>query len=45
MVAAYSPEAVKLSADSQRKFASGSLLRTATLMPQLFKRIRELLKK
>ncbi|PYS99400.1 MAG: succinate-semialdehyde dehydrogenase [Acidobacteria bacterium] len=41
----YSPEAVKTFRGFATKFASGSLLRTATLMPQLFRRIRELLKK
>ena len=41
----YSPEAVKTFRGFATKFASGSLLRTTTLMPQLFKRIRELLKK
>ena len=41
----YSPEAVKTFRGFATKFASGSLLKTATLMPQLFKRIRELLKK
>jgi acyl-CoA reductase-like NAD-dependent aldehyde dehydrogenase len=41
----YSPEAVKTFRGFATKFASGSLLRTATLLPQLFKRIRELLKK
>jgi len=41
----YSPEAVETFRGFATKFASGSLLKTATLMPQLFKRIRELLKK
>jgi succinate-semialdehyde dehydrogenase/glutarate-semialdehyde dehydrogenase len=41
----YSPEAVTTFRGFATKFASGSLLKTVTLMPQLFKRIRELLKK
>jgi succinate-semialdehyde dehydrogenase/glutarate-semialdehyde dehydrogenase len=41
----YSPEAVKTFRGFATKFASGSLRKTTTLMPQLFKRIRELLKK
>jgi succinate-semialdehyde dehydrogenase/glutarate-semialdehyde dehydrogenase len=41
----YSPEAVKTFRGFATKFATGSLFKTATLMPQLFKRIRELLKK
>ena len=41
----YSPEAVKTFRGFATKFASGSLLKTATLVPQLLKRIREILKK
>ena len=41
----YSPEAVETFRGFATKFASGSLRKTTTLMPQLFKRIRELLKK
>jgi len=40
----YSPEAVKTFRGFATKFASGSLFRTSLLMPQLGKRIRELLK-
>jgi acyl-CoA reductase-like NAD-dependent aldehyde dehydrogenase len=41
----YSPEAVKTFRGFATKFASGSLSKTALLMPQLAKRIRELLRK
>ena len=41
----YSPTAVETFRQMARKFASGSLLKTATLVPQLLKRIRELRKK
>ncbi|HKP68387.1 MAG TPA: aldehyde dehydrogenase family protein [Pyrinomonadaceae bacterium] len=41
----YSPEAVETFRGFATKFASGSLFKTALLMPQLGKRIRELLKK
>ncbi len=41
----YSPEAVKTFRGFATKFASGSLAKTATLMPQLWKRIRELRRK
>jgi succinate-semialdehyde dehydrogenase/glutarate-semialdehyde dehydrogenase len=41
----YSPEAVKTFRGFATKFASGSLLRTATLLPQLAKRVRELMRK
>ena len=39
----YSPEAVKTFRGFATKFATGSLLKTALLMPQLWRRIRELL--
>lgn len=39
----YSPAAVETFRGFASKFASGSLLRTATLLPQLIRRIRELL--
>ena len=41
----YSPEAVKTFRGFATKFASGSLLKATLLMPQLWKRIRELLRK
>ena len=41
----YSPEAVKTFRGFATKFASGSLSKTARLMPQLAKRIRELVRK
>ncbi|HUR97172.1 MAG TPA: aldehyde dehydrogenase family protein [Pyrinomonadaceae bacterium] len=41
----YSPEAVKTFRGFATKFASGSLRKTTTLMPQLLKRVRELMKK
>jgi hypothetical protein len=41
----YSPTAVETFRGFATKFASGSLLKTATLMPQLLKRMKELLKK
>lgn len=41
----YSPTAVETFRGFATKFASGSRLKTATLMPQLYKRLRELLKK
>ncbi len=41
----YSPAAVETFRGFATKFASGSLLKTATLMPKLLKRIRELMKK
>jgi hypothetical protein len=41
----YSPEAVTTFRGFATKFASGSLFKTVTLMPQLYRRIRELLKK
>jgi succinate-semialdehyde dehydrogenase/glutarate-semialdehyde dehydrogenase len=41
----YTPEAVKTFRAMATKFASGSILKTATLLPQLGKRIRELIKK
>jgi succinate-semialdehyde dehydrogenase/glutarate-semialdehyde dehydrogenase len=40
----YSPNAVETFRGFARKFASGSLLKTATLLPQLWKRIKELRK-
>lgn len=40
----YSPEAVKTFRGFVTKFASGSILKTAGLLPQLWKRIRELRK-
>jgi len=40
----YSPTAVETFRGFAAKFASGSLLKTATLLPQLWKRIRELKK-
>ena len=39
----YSPTAVQTFREMARQFASGSLLQTAKLLPQLWKRIRELL--
>ncbi len=41
----YSANAVTTFRKMGRKFASGSLIQTTTLMPQLLKRVRELLKK
>lgn len=41
----YSPTAVETFRGFATKFASGSLVKTAALMPQLTKRIRELLRK
>jgi acyl-CoA reductase-like NAD-dependent aldehyde dehydrogenase len=41
----YSPTAVETFRGFATKFASGSLLKTTALMPQLLKRIRELLKR
>ncbi|MDI1241602.1 MAG: aldehyde dehydrogenase family protein, partial [bacterium] len=41
----YTPIAVETFRGFATKFASGSLLKTAALMPQLLKRVRELLKK
>ncbi|MGB7209988.1 MAG: aldehyde dehydrogenase family protein [Pyrinomonadaceae bacterium] len=41
----YSSNAVETFRDMARKFASGSLIKTAGLLPQLFRRIRELLKR
>ncbi|MEO8573601.1 MAG: aldehyde dehydrogenase family protein [Pyrinomonadaceae bacterium] len=41
----YSPEAVKTFRGFATKFASGSLLKTMALLPQLWKRIKELRKK
>lgn len=41
----YSSNAVETFRQMARKFASGSLLKTVTLLPQLLKRTRELLKK
>ena len=41
----YSPEAVKTFRGFATKFATGSLFKTALLMPQLGRRIKELLKK
>ncbi|MEO8043011.1 MAG: aldehyde dehydrogenase family protein [Acidobacteriota bacterium] len=41
----YSSTAVETFRGFATKFASGSLMKTTTLMPQLFKRIRELLNK
>jgi len=41
----YSSNAVKTFRETARKFASGSLLKTIGLVPQLLKRIRELVKK
>lgn len=41
----YTPEAVKTFRGFATKFASGSLIKTATLLPQLGKRIKELRKK
>ncbi|MEQ1762187.1 MAG: aldehyde dehydrogenase family protein [Pyrinomonadaceae bacterium] len=41
----YTPTAVETFRGFATKFASGSLLKTTALMPQLFKRIKELLKK
>lgn len=41
----YSPEAVKTFRGFAKYFASGSLLKTTMLLPQLLKRIRELRKK
>ncbi|MEP7148520.1 MAG: aldehyde dehydrogenase family protein, partial [Acidobacteriota bacterium] len=41
----YSPEAVKTFRGFATKFASGSLVKTASLLPQLWKRIKELRKK
>lgn len=40
----YTPTAVETFRGFARKFASGSLLKTAALLPQLLKRIRELLR-
>lgn len=40
----YSPEAVKTFRGFARYFASGSLLKTSSLLPQLWKRIKELRK-
>lgn len=40
----YSPTAVETFREFARKFASGSLYRTTLLIPQLYKRIRELMK-
>lgn len=41
----YTPTAVETFRGFATKFASGSLLKTATLVPQLLKRVRELIKK
>jgi hypothetical protein len=41
----YSAEAVKTFRGFATKFATGSLRKTSTLMPQLAKRIRELTRK
>jgi len=41
----YSSNAVETFRDMARKFASGSLLKTTALLPQLAKRIRELIRK
>ena len=41
----YSPEAVKTFRGFATKFASGSLIRTSFLLPQLYRRVRELVKK
>ena len=41
----YSPTAVETFRGFATKFASGSLLKTVTLMPQLLKRVRELMKR
>jgi hypothetical protein len=41
----YTPTAVETFRGFATKFASGSLLKTAALMPQLFKRIKELVRK
>jgi acyl-CoA reductase-like NAD-dependent aldehyde dehydrogenase len=41
----YTPEAVKTFRGLATKFASGSLFKTTTLLPQLWKRIKELRKK
>ena len=41
----YSSNAVTTFREMARKFASGSLFKTTTLIPQLLKRVRELLKK
>jgi hypothetical protein len=40
----YSPNAIATFRKMSRTFASGSLLKTMGLLPQLFRRIRELLK-
>jgi hypothetical protein len=41
----YSSNAVETFRQMSRKFASGSLIKTVGLLPQLLKRIRELLKR
>ncbi len=41
----YSPEAVKTFRGFAKYFASGSILKTTQLLPQLYKRIRELMKR
>jgi len=41
----YSPLAVETFKKMSHTFASGSLFKTTTLLPQLFRRIRELIKR
>lgn len=41
----YSADAVTTFREMARKFAGGSLVKTMLLLPQLFKRVKELLKK